>query len=251
MKLEFTQKEVKEMLKPKNLLEFNREITKRHSNTLTKSINECGVLRYPVIGNISKFDKRKYVIVDGQHLCFAIVNMPNNKAKINCIVKDYETKEQLIKDVAILNNVNKTWTDKDYLHAWFKYGISNINYFTNYSYLWNMHQTYLDCLPCGYLVDLYAKNKDEFRTGKLEFKDRIFSDKLAQISCMLKNDFNKGSFTLQGLRTWAFEMHRKNIEIDFEKLKLRIMTAIMNKEDNNCNGRDDFRDLIEEVYNRI
>jgi hypothetical protein len=251
MKLEFTKKEVKEMLKPKNLLEFNREISERHSNTLAKSINECGVLRYPVIGNISKFDKRKYVIVDGQHLCFALVNMSKNKAKINCIVKDYETKEQLIKDVATLNNVNKTWTDKDYLHAWFKYGISNINYFTNYSYLWNMYETYLDCLPCGYLVDLYSNNKDDFRTGKLEFKDRVFSDKLAQISCLLKNDFNKGSFTLQGLRTWAFEMHRKNIEIDFEKLKLRIMTAIMNNEDNNCNGRDDFRDLIEEVYNRI
>ena len=58
MKLEFTQKEVKEMLKPRNLLEFNREISERHTKTLTKSINECGVLRYPVIGNISKFDKR-------------------------------------------------------------------------------------------------------------------------------------------------------------------------------------------------
>ena len=37
MKLEFTQKEVKEMLKPKNLLQFNREISERHSNTLMDS----------------------------------------------------------------------------------------------------------------------------------------------------------------------------------------------------------------------
>ncbi len=50
--------EIKEMLKDKNLLEFNREISQRHSNAIMESIKECGLLRVPVIGDISKFDKR-------------------------------------------------------------------------------------------------------------------------------------------------------------------------------------------------
>ena len=69
--------ELKDLLKEKKLLEFNREISQRHTNSIMESINQCGLLRVPVIGDISKFDKRKYVIIDGQHLCNALTKMPN------------------------------------------------------------------------------------------------------------------------------------------------------------------------------
>ena len=175
-----------------------------------ESINQCGVLRLPIIGDISKFDKRKYVIVDGQHLCNALVNMPSNlfteiSSDIECIVKKYNNKNEVIKDVAKLNNVQKTWNDENYLNAWYRYGKDNIEYFSNYAYLWNTYNNIFDGLPCGFLVDLYATNKENFREGKLEFKDVQYSDKLAQLSYKLKSDYNKGAFTMQGLSRWAFK----------------------------------------------
>lgn len=253
----FKIKEIKELLKEKNLLEFNRDISQRHTNSIMESINQCGVLRLPIIGDISKFDKRKYVIVDGQHLCNALVNMPSNlfteiSSDIECIVKKYNNKNEVIKDVAKLNNVQKTWNDENYLNAWYRYGKDNIEYFSNYAYLWNTYNNIFDGLPCGFLVDLYATNKENFREGKLEFKDVQYSDKLAQLSYKLKLDYNKGAFTLQGLSRWAFK--RKFVElkeVDFVKLESRLMRALENNEDKGCNGRDDFSEFINNIYKRI
>lgn len=249
---QFKLTQIKEMLKENNLLEFNREISKRHSNSILESISQCGLLRYPVIGDVSKFDKRKYVIVDGQHLCDAITSLPNRVNKINCIVKKYESKDHVIRDVAKLNNVQKTWNDENYLNAWYKYGKDNIEHFSNYAYLWNLYNEIFDGLPCGFLVDLYAKSKIGFRTGTLEFRDRSFSDKLAQISFMLKNDYKKGSFTLHGLRMWAFDRKFSQMkDIDFKKLESRLRLSLKNNEDKNCNGRDDFKDFIDRIYKRL
>jgi hypothetical protein len=244
--------EIKELIKEKNLLEFNREISQRHSNAIMDSINLCGLLRVPIIGDISSFDKRKYVIIDGQHLCNALVKMPNISNKINVILKKYNNKTEVIRDVAKLNNTQKTWNDENYLNAWYKFGKDNVDHFSNYAYLWNTYNNIFDGLPCGFLVDLYATSKELFRNGQLEFRDVQFSDKLAQISFMLKQDFNKGAFTLQGLRNWAFE--RKFIQLkdlDFAKLESRLKLSLKNNEDKNCNGRDDFADFIDKIYKRI
>jgi hypothetical protein len=242
--------EIKDMLKEKNLLEFNREISQRHSNAIMESINECGLLRVPVIGDISKFDKRKYVIIDGQHLCNAIVNIKNIK-NINCIVKKYDNKTEVIHDVSKLNNVQKTWNDENYLNAWYKFGKDN-EYFTNYAYLWNQYNEIFDGLPCGYLVDLYSTNKELFRTGKLDFRDRKFSDKIAQLSYILKSEYSKGAFTLQGLKNWTFTRKFKELkDVDFNKLESRLRLALKNNEDNNCNGRDDFSEFIDRIYKRL
>ena len=248
---EFTVAELKELVKEKNLLEFNRDISDIHTKKMQDSIMDCGLLRLPVIGELSKFDKnRKYAIIDGQHLCSAIVKLPRGSIikKVNCIIKTYSSKKEVIADISKLNNTQKTWNDENYLDAWFKFGKDNIEHFKNYAYLQNLYSTSFDGLPCGFLVDLYAKSKDDFKEGALEFRDREFSDKLAQISIMLKEDYKKGSFTLHGLRMWA--MNRKFNEkkdIDFHKLKSRLSQAIRNKEDSNCNGRDDFREFVKNV----
>ena len=253
----FKIKEIKELLKTKNLLEFNREISQRHTNSMIQSITECGVLRLPVIGDISKFDKRKYVIIDGQHLCNAIVQMPKNLFSntiedIDCIIKVYNNKNEVISDVAKLNNIQKNWNDENYLNAWNEFGKDNIEYYKNYSFLWRTYNTIFDGLPCGFLVDLYATNKEAFRNGKLEFKDVEFSDTLASISYMLKEDYNKGSFTLQGLKIWAFDRKFNQLkEVDFVKLQSRLKLALKNEEDKYCNGREDFSKFIDIVYKRI
>tara|TARA_R110000751_G_scaffold87713_1_gene173723 strand:+ start:92 stop:862 length:771 start_codon:yes stop_codon:yes gene_type:complete len=253
----FKIKEIKELLKPKNLLEFNRDISYRHTNAMIQSITECGILRLPVIGDISKFDKRKYVIIDGQHLCNAIIQMPKNLFsneinEINCIVKVYDNKNNVISDVAKLNNIQKSWRDENYLNAWYKFGKDNVDYFANYAYLSNTFNNIFEGLSCGFLVDLYATNKESFRNGKLEFRDQIFSDKLAQLSYMLKIDYNKNTFALQGLIRWAFSRkYDKFKEIDFNKLGSRLKLALINNEDKYCNHRDDFADFVNTIYNRI
>ena len=69
---------------------------------------------------------------------------------------------------------------------------------------------------------------------------------------MLKQDYNKGAFTLQGLRNWAFNRKFKELkDIDFIKLEARLKLAIRNNEDKNCNGRDDFSEFIDRIYKRV
>ncbi len=251
----FTVAQLKELLKEKNLLEFNRDISEGHTKKMQESVMDCGILRLPVIGDLSAFDKnRKQAIIDGQHLCNAIVRLPRSSAitSIDCIVKTYESKKDVISDISKLNNTQKTWNDENYLDAWFKFGKDNIEHFTNYTYLHNLYSSSFDGLPCGFLVDLYAKSKDDFKEGRLEFRDREFSDKLAQISLMLKEDFKKGSFTLHGLRMWAMKRKfEEKKDIDFFKLKSRLSQAIRNKEDAMCNGREDFNEFCKNVYTRL
>jgi hypothetical protein len=252
---EFKKKELKELLKEKNLLEFNRDISDNHVKKMVESIMECGILRLPVIGDVSSFDSnRKFVIVDGQHLCSAITKLPVGvmEGSTPCIVKKYGSKKEVISDVAKLNNTQKTWNDENYLDAWFKFGRDNIEYFTNYAYLYNAYNTSFDGLPCTFLVDLYATSKDTFKEGSLTFRDREFSDRLAQVCMMLRAEFNKSSFTLHGIRMWAMKRKfEEKKDIDFVKLESRLKQALRNKEDSNCNGRDDFKEFVKNIYLRI
>jgi len=245
-------KKIKELLKEKNLLEFNREISQRHTNSIIESISQCGLLRVPILGDISSFDNRKLVIVDGQHLCSALTKMNSSIKEVDCIVKKYDNKNEVIRDVAKLNNVQKTWNDENYLNAWYKFGKDNIDYFSNYAYLWNTYNNIFDGLPCGFIVDLYATNKENFRSGTLEFRDVQFSDKLAQISFMLKSKYNKAAFTLQGLRNWAFARKFKEMrDLDFQKLESRLKMSLKNNEDQYCNGREDFSAFVDRIYKRL
>lgn len=250
---ELSIKELKSLLEEKNLLEFNRDISDMHVLKMQQSVLECGLLRLPVIGDVSAFDRRKLVIVDGQHLCKALVKLPKDKqlSKVSVIVKTYQEKKDVISDVAKLNNTQKTWNDENFLEAWYKYGKEN-EYFSNYSYLYNQYNEIFNSLPCGFMVDLYARDKDAFKEGELEFKDRELGDYLAEICHTLKVEYNKSSFTLHGLRLWAFHKHFvEKREIDRQKLRSRLLDAVRKGEDKNCAKREDFRDFVQEIYTKI
>lgn len=246
----FKKSKLRELLKEENLLEFNREINEKHVKSLLNSVLECGLLRLPIIGDFSAFDSnRKYVIIDGQHLCSAITQLPIDE--VDCMVKKYKSRDEVIMDISKLNNTQKVWNDENYLDAWYKFGKDNIDYYTNYAYLYNAYNHTFDGLPCGFMIDLYAENKNAFKRGGLTLKDREFSDKIAQICLILQNDFKKGSFTLHGLRIWAVDMKfKKHQDIDYKKLLTRLKAAINNNEDENCNGREDFRWFIDRIYER-
>lgn len=249
---EFKKSEIKELLKKCNLLEFNRDIQSMHVKKMSKSVIDCGILRLPVLGDVSDFDNRGIVIVDGQHLCKAIVDMPklNSSNKIQVILKKYKNKKEVINDISKLNNTQKSWNDENYLDAWFKYGRDN-EFFSNYAYIYNLYNSVFIGLPCGFLVDLYTNSKSGFREGVLSFEDREFSDKLANICYDLKTKYNKSSFALHGLRIWATQRNKEKKPIDWKKLKSRINREIRKGEDKLCQGREDFRDFIQAAYTRL
>jgi hypothetical protein len=245
--------ELKELVKEKNLLEFNRDIQPRHVEKMIKSVTNCGLLRLPIIGDISKFDSRKLVIIDGQHLCSALTLLDPNNAyhEVNCIVKEYDNKAEVIRDIAKLNNTQKTWNDEDYLYAWVKFGKDNIHHYADYSDLYNQYQNF-EGIPCAFLIDLFAKNKDDFKEGRLEFRDRDFSMRLLQICYKLKVDFNKPSQTLHGLRLWAFERYfRDKREIDFVKLESRLFDSLRNNKAREFSNREEFREFVQTIYTKI
>ena len=239
---------LEKMLEEKNLISFNRKIENRHVKKMTKSILQCGVLRDPVIGDISLFDKkRKYVLIDAQHLTKAIITSKfDNKKPINCKVKKYNNMSEVINDIAILNNTQKKWNDNNFLLGWYNYGNDNL-YWKNYSELYRLNFEVFTELPLGVILNIYTNNKKNFKLGKLKFYNKEFSDDLIVICNILKVKYNKPSHTITGLIMWA--KNKKNI--DFIKLNSRLEICLQNKEDQNCNGRDDFKNFVEIIYNRV
>lgn len=249
--IKLNKNQLSELIKEDNLLEFNREIQPRHVLKMTNSIQKCGVLRLPVIGDISSFDKRKMTIIDGQHLISAVAKDPKTTGPIDCILKKYKNKREVISDIAILNNTQKTWNDEDYLYAWYKFGKDNLEYYLNYSELYNTYQNF-EGIPCSFMVDLFALSKDDFKEGELEFRDKDFSMKILQICFKLKEEFNKPAHTLHGLRMWSQNRHFvEKRKIDYTKLESRLMDTLRNTNVNKFNGRDDFREFVERVYTKL
>ena len=243
-------RELKKLIDIKNLLPFNREIKDIHIRKMIKSIDSCGILRLPVIG-VLKYSNNKKVVIDGQHLISAILKNNSVGNGISCIIKKYDNKREVIHDIAKLNNTQKTWTDEDYLYAWYKYGKDNVENYSNYSYLYNQYMN--DTLPCGFVLSVYSKNKDSFKEGKLSFRDREFSDKILSICHTLKHKYKKSSFTLHGIRIWAEQRHFiENKEIDFVKLSSRLDVALTNREDDSIDShRDDFCKFVDRIYTRV
>ena len=128
--------EVKTLLMEKNLLEFNRNILPHHVQKMQTSILDCGVLRLPVLGDVSAFDKRGFVIIDGQHFCSAVTKMRSidRPDKVDFIIKKYNNKKEVVNDISKLNNTQKTWNDENkYDHILTKLAKEFIEYFERFT----------------------------------------------------------------------------------------------------------------------
>ena len=237
-------KELKSLVKEENLLPFNRTISDKHVLKMTESIADCGILRLPVIGNLL-YAKGKRAIIDGQHLVVSILK--SDAKDIQCILKDYETKEEVISDVSKLNNTQKSWKDEDFLDAWYKYGMDNYKYYQAYAYIMEKYERY--DLPCGFLVGLYAKSKNDFKLGKLEFRNFDLSNTILEIADTLKTDFKMPAHSLEGLKKWIFSREHKTT--DLVKLESRLYHALRTEEINPKVSRDEFMEELTRLYSRL
>ena len=246
-------KQIKNLLDEKNLLEFNRTIKPLHVKKMADSIEQCGILRLPVIADVSSFDKRGLVIADGQHLLQAVVNLSATDKTIKdiaCIFKTYQNKRELINDISILNNTQKSWNDDEFLSAWYKYGKDNVEHFYYYSKLYQYRNDF--SLPPALLIDIFSDSKDKFRTGSLSFRDEEFSTKLMQVCEMLKVNFDSPTHTLHGLRMWAQDRYfKQKKDIDWSKLNSRLKSKISDKKSLASEGRDDFFDTVDRLYKLV
>tara|TARA_R100000654_G_C2656439_1_gene124024 strand:+ start:178 stop:942 length:765 start_codon:yes stop_codon:yes gene_type:complete len=248
----FTKRQIKNMLKPDNLLSFNRKIRTNHIKKMIKSINTCGVTRLPVIGDISIFNQtQKYVIVDGQHLLKSLIEINYDFEFLECIVIKYDNKRDLMEQIACMNTTQKGWNDQDYLDGWHELHSDNLEYWGYYNKLYNYNNNVFKKIPLGVLLDIYSDSKIKFRDGIGKFFDQEFSDNVANICNMLKIRFNKPAHTITGLIQWCKTQRKKKHKIDFNKLNTRLKKSLKNNADKNCNSRDDFRLFVDELYNTI
>tara|TARA_R110000765_G_C18785946_1_gene591935 strand:- start:60 stop:800 length:741 start_codon:yes stop_codon:yes gene_type:complete len=240
-----SRKELKELVREENLLPFNRNISTKHIDKMAKSISECGILRLPVIGVI-KSQKNKKAIIDGQHLVKSVLRDPNIK-ELQCILKDYEGKRDVIADVSKLNNTQKVWNDYDFLNAWYRFGIDDFSHHQNYAYLMEKYSRY--DISCGVLVGLYAKSKNDFKLGKLEFKDLELSNKTLSVVDILKSEFKMPAHALEGLIKWVFGRQHKGT--DFSKLESRLFHSLRTGQISHKISRDEFMDELTKIYTRL
>jgi hypothetical protein len=250
---EITLSELKKLVKEENLLPFNREIAKAHVRKMMKSVNESGIIRDPLIGRM-KYDGNRLAIVDGQHLVSAIVILSKDKRfkNITCKIKDYKTKNEVIKDISKVNNVQKSWKDENYLDAWYRFGPSNnALYYPNYAHLWDRFKQ--GSLPIGLIIEAYTSNKDAFREGSLTFFDVNFSDNAFTTLNELKKEFNCPSLMLYGALKFLLELRRVNGFVSdemFKKLYSRLYTAMRHKtyDQDNTSSREAFYAFAKKVY---
>lgn len=243
---------IKALCKKENLIEFNRKISTAHVNKMSKSIQKCGLLRLPVIGDISEFSEKSHAIIDGQHLCNAILKLPTG-SKINSvpvILKKYKSKKEMISDIAKLNNTQKKWSDTDYLEAWFRFGSENEN-FSDYAYLYNAHTIAFSDISIGVALEVYGGSKDSFREGNLKIKNKELSDKTMSLCKYLLDNFNISSAFMYGLNNFVRRRSLSKRDTDFEKLKSRLRNDLRSKKHVDLRHRDDFTDFIERSYTRL
>ncbi len=249
----FSREELVSMIKPENLLPFNRDVSLSHVNRMFHSVESCGLLRLPIIGKLEYYDDPTHKIIDGQHLVQALLGFVGDEkySSVQCILKTYDSKMDVIKDVAMVNNTQKSWKDEDYLDAWYKYGKDNEAYYPNYEHIYNLYKNSI--LSCGLLIEIYATDKEPFRNGTLAFNRREFSDNVFEIISMLANEYGKMTYAYYGLLRWCVSrVYVQKKEVDFKKLRSRLVTAFRTGEDNAvAHNRDSFSDWVGNIYARV
>ena len=246
--------QIKEMIKKKNLIEFNRDISSAHVKKMVESIKKCGLLRLPVIGDVSAFSEKGKVVVDGQHLCTAITKLPpgHELSKVPVIIKKYESKKQLIADIAKLNNTQKKWSDLDYLEAWYKYGSQNKN-FSDYAHLYNITKSAFPQISFGVILEIYlveGGKKDKFREGDMVLKNKENGDKIISMCNYFLEEFDAPATFMVALSR-VLKRKIANRSIDFNKMRSRLRDDFRNNKHVGIRGREGFIDFIERAYTRL
>jgi hypothetical protein len=107
---------------------MNRPVTADGVKKMKESVERNGVLRDVIV----VWDKKKnrYLIVDGQHLTEALIQM---SMPVRCRIVECETEAQITQLMIDLNNISKSWKLENYIHGWKESGLKDYRILENAS----------------------------------------------------------------------------------------------------------------------
>ena len=208
-------------------IDGNRNLNLLHLNKLKKSMAENYLYTVIIVNE-------KKQIIDGQHRfqCCKELNLP---------VYYIECEGYGLEEVHILNQNSKNWNADDYLEGYCKLGYDHYIEYSKFKNKFGFGHN--ECMLL--LGDLgTGQNVNEFYSGNFKIKNfrqaYSIASKLVQIGKYYEG-YKRRSF----IRTMNDIF--KNPQFDFEQFlqKLRIQPTALQ----DCNNIDQYKLLIEEIYN--
>lgn len=150
-------------------IKSNRPFSDKIYKKMAESVFRYGCLRDLIVYWDSV--KKKYVIIDGQHLFKVLMYF---ELPIHCKVVQVE-KGELTKLMTYINNINKGWSLNDYIHSWAENG----NHF--YKIVQKTLEKYSvqeSVILMAYTFTTRAKATKLCKDGTLEITNRDKSEKL-------------------------------------------------------------------------
>jgi len=226
-------------------IEGNRPPNPQHIKRLADSIKTNGVLCNPILVN------ENYEVIDGQHRLLA--SKKENSCIYYVILEDYGLSE-----VHALNLNQKNWTKKDFMDGYADMGYESYVKLRNF-YNKNKDYNLSDCVAfCSNvttssglnLANVHrkdgkkAKQNEVFEEGTWKGRDfelgQEYADKIRLTGTFYKG-YNRSIF----VGTMIGMLKHKNFDFNEFMHKLRIQpTALVD-----CPNRDQYKLLIEDIYN--
>ncbi len=214
-----------------HFLDFNRNIINKHVNKLILSIKKHGVLSFPTVVYTNCIDGVwRYYILDGQHRFKAFVKLglpirftlytPEPGVEI--------TKYDLVRLIADLNKISKTWPLKQYLATWNTFEIREYKKINN---VYNRTKISLTTLLQAYSGVNRKKAVELFMDGLYQMSDEENGNSYVEYLIHLKPLIPKST----GLYTALLNFFRqKGSEYDNKKMMMvlkRSLSDIMGKDE--------------------
>lgn len=238
----FTKEEIQDLLKPKNLLPFNRKITKAHAMGILDSIDTYGVLRLPVMVK-QKYNDDRYAIADGQHTLTGLVTTMKKNSYQDCIIVECKNKKQVIDLIAKLNTTAKSWTNEDFLNAWLNFGADNEHY-SKYELINNRQQQ--SGISLSKILDIFAQSGDSFKKGNVKLVKNIQEAELIYNLCFhFRVNYKTAAHAMAGViqfgKSAGFDMKEEVNEI-ISRADRRVGVKPFPKD------REDLKNELEKIH---
>lgn len=223
-------------------MDENREQKMPHIKRLIDSYKIWGTAacRLIVVETFSISGKKEQFVIDGEHTRVAH-NMLGLPLNVIIIKLGVDTRENLIKYMAILNNSNKAWTPDNFLVSYAKLNIRE------YKILQQIRKDTKLTVTDLQLIFLGRGNEDNFKQGNITFKDENNSMELLEATLKIRMHVPQKSFTRR-----AFYEICENTN-DYDKfanaiLKHAKMLRMVNK--SFSENQNEFKIELHQIYNK-
>lgn len=163
--------QVKHLIKPVNLLKFNREISKSQVKKLRDLISQEGFITVPLIADrrwIPAVDDgmNRLVIADGQHRLSAVYQLMKPTDTVQVSVAEATSPRALAKMIAKLNSSSKRWNLLDYANCWASIVTPTQDIYVDWLTLRSRYK-----MTPSLMLKASDSSESDFKDGKARFDD--------------------------------------------------------------------------------